>query len=170
MDGDGGTRRDAEERRDTEESGESIDLQELPDADEGYDYLDNGSTLSDMKEEVDRAAEAGDDGGDDDVEVTKAHVTKFAEGLSNGLSPRSNPEAGDAWDGERPGEFVELGWLDLNHNVTTKGAAVLDTAAAVMSDTGGGLSGLRAYLNGEGLGGFFDRVAGEHGVEFDVDV
>lgn len=160
MDGDGGT------RRDEEESDEPIDLQELPDADEGYDYLDNGDTLSDMKDEIDSASNV-ESGEDEGPRVTKPYVTRFIEGYPVNLQPTTEIEVGLEWDGDAPEDFVEVGWLDLNRRVTSKGAAVVDTAKSVIAETGGGSSGLKAYLNTEGIEGFFDRVRRENDVELD---
>lgn len=160
MDGDGGTRRDEDESED------SIDLGELPDADEGYDYLDNGNTLEDMKAEVDSSGATTPEE-DDEPEVTKPYVTRFVAGYPENLTPTSEIQVGVDWEGDDPADFVELGWLDLNHHVTSKGAAVVDTAKSVMAETGGGDSGLKAYLNTEGIEGFFDRVRRDHDVELD---
>ena len=157
MEGDGGTRRDREE--------DSIDVRELPDADDGYEFLDNGGSLEDIKAEIDDASEnQGDDGSTD---VTKPYVTRFVDGYPENLTPTTEVEVGREWDGDSPGDFVEIGWLDLNQRVTSKGAAVVDTAKSVMAETGGGDSGLKAYLNTEGIEGFFSRVRRDHDVELD---
>lgn len=159
MDGDGGT------RRDTDESDDSIDLGELPDADEGYDYLDNGNTLDDMKQEIDSADDDGSE--DDERDVTKPYVTRFVDGYPEKMSPTAEVEVGREWQGGSPEDFVEIGWLDLNQRVTSKGAAVVDTAKSVIEETGGGDSGLKAYLNTEGIEGFFDRVRRDHDVDLE---
>ncbi len=168
MDGEGGTRRDTEE---DEESGDSLGFDGLPDADEGYSYLDNGDTLSDMVDEVEDAAESmEEDDEEDGRRITKADVTEFVEGYAGAQSPGSPVEVGAEWSGGEPGGFVEFGWLDLNHRVTSKGAAVLNVAADVIRETGGGSSGLKAYLNTESIRTFLDRVEDEHDVELENDI
>lgn len=159
MDGEGGT------RRGDEDSGDSLDLGELPDADDGYDYLDDGEDLDEMREDVSDAADGS--AGDGGPEVTKPYVTRFVDGYPERLTPTTEVEVGRDWEGDSPGDFVEIGWLDLNNRVTSKGAAVVDTAKSVMAETGGGDSGLKAYLNTEGIESFFDRVRRENDVELD---
>lgn len=157
MDGEGGT------RREDEDSGDSLDLGDLPDADDGYDYLDDGEGLDDRWEEISDAAEGSSE--ESGTEVTKPYVTRFVDGYPDSLSATTEVEVGRDWEGDSPGDFVEIGWLDLNHRVTSKGAAVVDTAKSVMTETGGGDSGLKAYLNTEGIESFFDRVRRDNDVE-----